>query len=159
MGWWGLSNSGEVVGVRTPRPAVDCSWSARFPGKGSGAQLGPGSASRSGAGGSKVEVGVHVEAESAVGVDVGPEQRGQGALLAVADAVVEPRCLQDGLKQQGVDVDQGGLQEVQGEHGGIGVLAVGAGQVAVFAVEDDGVAGVPLLHDLEAAVDLPSQVG
>jgi len=52
-----------------------------------------------------------------------------------------------------------GLQEVQGEHRGFLVFAVGAGELAVFAVEDDGVGAVPVLDDLEAVVDLASEVG
>jgi hypothetical protein len=43
---------------------------------------------------------------------------------------------------------QGGLEQVQREHGDFGVFAIRAGQVAVFAVEDHGVAGVPLLDHL-----------
>lgn len=49
------------------------------------------------------------------------------------------------------------LEQVQGEHGHFGVLAVGAGERAVLAVVDDGVAGVPVLHHLQPAVDLPAQ--
>lgn len=43
-------------------------------------------------------------------------------------------------------------EQVQGEHGRFGVFVVGAGQVAVSAVEEHGVAGVPLLDDLQPAV-------
>jgi hypothetical protein len=39
------------------------------------------------------------------------------------------------------------------------VLAVGAGEAAVFAVEHDAVPRVPLLNDLQATVNLSSQVG
>ncbi|GED90670.1 hypothetical protein TNCT6_77550 [Streptomyces sp. 6-11-2] len=38
-------------------------------------------------------------------------------------------------------------------------LLVGPGQVAVLAVEQVVVGGVPVLHDLEAVVDLAAQVG
>jgi hypothetical protein len=60
---------------------------------------------------------------------------------------------------RGVDVHESGLEEVEGEHGDLGVLAVGAGEVAVFAVEQHGVGRVPVLDDLEAAVDLAAQLG
>ncbi len=66
--------------------------------------------------------------------------------------------LEHGLKEQGVDVHECGLEEVQGEHGYLGVLTVGAGEVAVLAVEDHCVAGVPVLDYLQAAVDLAAQV-
>src|SRR3954449_1277698 len=55
-------------------------------------------------------------------------------------------------------MDEGGLEQVEGQHGNLGVLAVGAGKVAVLAVEDDGVAGVPVLHDLQTTVDLAAQI-
>jgi hypothetical protein len=56
-------------------------------------------------------------------------------------------------------VDERELEQVQGEHGDLGVLAIGAGEVAVLAVEDDGVTRVPVLDDLQAAVDLAAQLG
>jgi len=55
-------------------------------------------------------------------------------------------------------VDEGGLEEVEGEHGDFGVLAVGAGEVAILALEDDRVSGVPGLHHLQPAVDLAAQL-
>ena len=58
----------------------------------------------------------------------------------------------------GVDVDQRGLQQMQSEHGHFGVFAVGAGESAVLAVEDHRVRGVPVLHDLQAAVDLAAEL-
>ena len=66
---------------------------------------------------------------------------------------------QDLLQQQGVDVHERGLEQVQREHRRLGVLLVRAGQGAVLAVVEHGVRAVPVLHDLEAAVDLPAQVG
>ena len=54
-------------------------------------------------------------------------------------------------------MDQGALEQVQREHGDFLVLAVGAGQVAVLAVEHRPVGGVPLLDDLQALVDLAAQ--
>jgi hypothetical protein len=57
------------------------------------------------------------------------------------------------------DVDQRGLQEVEGQHGHLLVLLVRPGQVALLAVEDDAVGAVPVLHHLEAAVHLLAQLG
>ena len=39
------------------------------------------------------------------------------------------------------------------------MLAVGAGELAVLAVEEGAVGGVPVLHDLQALVDLAAQLG
>ncbi len=66
---------------------------------------------------------------------------------------------EDALDEQGVEVHERGLQKVQGEHRGLLVFAVGAGELAVLAVEDDGVGAVPVLDDLEAVVDLAPQRG
>jgi hypothetical protein len=49
------------------------------------------------------------------------------------------------------------LEEVQGEHGDLLVLAVGAGQLAGLAVAEDRIRAVPVLDYLEAFVDLPSE--
>jgi hypothetical protein len=53
---------------------------------------------------------------------------------------VELRHFQDGLNKQGVNVHQRRLQQMQGEHRDFGMFAIRAGEVAVLAVEDDGVA-------------------
>lgn len=44
------------------------------------------------------------------------------------------------------------LEQMQGEHRGLGVLLVRAGQGAILAVGARGVHAVPALHDLEPAV-------
>ena len=46
---------------------------------------------------------------------------------------------------------------MQGQHGHLLVLPVGAGQLAGLAVAQDPVGAVPVLDDLQALVDLPSQ--
>ena len=51
----------------------------------------------------------------------------------------------------------GGLQQVQGERAGLLAVAIGAGELTVFAVEDAAVGRVPLLDDVEASVDFPAQ--
>ena len=53
---------------------------------------------------------------------------------------------------------RGRLQEVERQHGHLSVLAVGSGEEAFAAVEDLVVGGVPVLHDLQAAVDLPAEL-
>ena len=54
----------------------------------------------------EVEAGGHVELESAVGVDVGPEERGESSFFVGADAVVVFGHFEHGLEEQGVDVDE-----------------------------------------------------
>jgi hypothetical protein len=63
------------------------------------------------------------------------------------------------LDQECVDVDQGRLEEVEGEHRDLLALLVLAGQFAVLAVEQVVVRAVPVLDDLQALADLPAQVG
>lgn len=45
----------------------------------------------------EVEPGVHVEVEFAIGVDVGPKERGQASAIFDVDALMEFRCFQDSL--------------------------------------------------------------
>jgi hypothetical protein len=73
-------------------------------------------------------VAVHVEPEPSVWVYVGPEEGREPAAVIGADQVVELRNLKNGLEQQGVDMHQRRLEQVQGEHGDFSVLAVGAGR-------------------------------
>lgn len=61
------------------------------------------------------------------------------------------------MEELGVDEHQGRLEQVEGEHGHLDVFAVGSGQDAFPAVEDLVVGAVPVLHDLQAAVDLPAE--
>jgi hypothetical protein len=49
------------------------------------------------------------------------------------------------LHQERVDVDEGGLQQVQGQHGHLLVLLVRLSQVALLAVEDDAIGAVPVV--------------
>ncbi|MDT7716689.1 MAG: hypothetical protein QOH09_2681 [Pseudonocardiales bacterium] len=93
-----------------------------------------------------------------LGVDVGPEQRAQAAPLVLNHPVMELGRFQNGLHEQGVDVHQRRLEQVKGKHPGLGVLAIGAGEVAALPIEDHGVAGVPVLHHLQPAVDLAPQM-
>jgi hypothetical protein len=75
----------------------------------------------------QVEPLVHVESEGAARVDVRPEQGGRAAPVLVRELLRPRRFGQDLLHQQGVDVDQRGLKQVQGEQRGFGVLLVRAG--------------------------------
>ena len=61
------------------------------------------------------------------------------------------------LKEQGIDVDEGGLQQVQGEDGDLLVVLVGAGEFAALSVEDNFICAVPGLDDLSALVYLPAE--
>jgi hypothetical protein len=61
------------------------------------------------------------------------------------------------LQELGVDENQRGLQEVQGEHGHFGVLAVSAGDGSFPPVENLVVGAVRVLDDLQTAGDLAAQ--
>ena len=106
----------------------------------------------------EVETGVHVEAEPPVGVDMGPEQRGQSPPVFLGEPAGPGRVAQDRLQELGVDEHQARLEEVEGEHGDLGVLAVVPGEDALASVEDLVVGGVPVLHDLQAGVDLAAEL-
>jgi len=67
-------------------------------------------------GGSEVEVGVHVDVEGAVGVDVGPDQGCDRFLAAVGEPAGPLRFGQDLLDDERVDEHERGLQEVHREH-------------------------------------------
>jgi hypothetical protein len=58
------------------------------------------------------------------------------------------------LDHQGVDVDEGGLEEMEGEDGEFLLVAAVAGELAAFAEEDDVVDVVPAFDDVQAGVDL-----
>lgn len=71
---------------------------------------------------------VHIEDKPAVGIDVRPEQRREGAAVFVSHPLGSPGLGEDLLEQQGVEVDQGRLEQVQREHRNLPVLLVGAGR-------------------------------
>ncbi len=96
----------------------------------------------------EVEARIHVQNEPAVGVHVRPEQRREGAAILVCHPLEPLRFGEDLLEQQGVDVDEGRLQEVQGQDGDLLGLAIRPGELAALAVEEDGVCAVPRLDDL-----------
>ena len=98
---------------------------------------------------------VQVQAELAVGPDVGPEQRGDRPAVLVGEP--DRPVGEDPLQQQRIDVDKSGLEQVQGEHADFLAVPVGAGQLAVLAVEKGRVGRVPVLDHLQPVVDLPAQ--
>jgi len=61
------------------------------------------------------------------------------------------------LDEEGVDVDEAGLQEVQGEGAQLLVVGLVARDLPALAVEDEIVDRVPVLHHVEPAVDLPAK--
>lgn len=60
--------------------------------------------------------GTHVEPDLPVGQDVGPEQRCQPSLVGRCQDMRPGVVGEHVLEHQGVDVDQGGLQDAQAEH-------------------------------------------
>jgi metallophosphoesterase superfamily enzyme len=62
------------------------------------------------------------------------------------------------LEHQGVDVDQGGLEQVEREDGEFLLVAAVAGELAALAEEDDVVDVMPAFDDVQAGVDLALQV-
>lgn len=79
---------------------------------------------------------------------MGPEQRGQPAPVCGGELPGPLRVAEDRLEKLSADQEQAGLQEMECERGDLGVLAVGAGEDALAAVEDLVVGGVPALDDL-----------
>ncbi len=77
--------------------------------------------------GGKVEVGVHVELEAALEVDVGLEQGGQAAPVGVNEAVPPGRVARHDLDHDRVDVGEAAWIRWSGQGGDLGVLPVGAG--------------------------------
>jgi hypothetical protein len=55
---------------------------------------------------------------------------------------------------RGVDVDEGGLEEVEGEDGEFLLVAAVAGKLAAVAEQDRVVDVVPAFDDVQAGVDL-----
>lgn len=84
----------------------------------------------------EVELFAHVQLEPPVEVEVGPEQGGQAAPVGVGEFLLPFRLGHDELHHAGVEVDDRGLDQVQGQRGDLHVLFVVTGQVAGLAVED-----------------------
>lgn len=70
-----------------------------------------------------------------------PEQRAESAAVFGGEATGPFEIAKDGWDELGVDVDERGLEQVKGEHGHFGMLAVGASQDAVLAVKAGDLTG------------------
>src|SRR5450759_5733027 len=94
-----------------------------------------------------VRLEVQVQLERAVGPHVRPEQWTvrPAIFCGEGDGLVG----EDALQQEGVDVDQRRLQQVQGEDADFLAVTVGAGEFAVLAIEQRAVGRIPVLHDLQ----------
>jgi hypothetical protein len=86
-----------------------------------------------------------------------PKQRGQAAAVGLAEQPGPGLIGQDILKHEGVDIDEGGLQYAQAQHGHLDLLAAVGGDLPAAAVADHRVGAVPGLHDVQALLDLPLQ--
>ena len=76
-----------------------------------------------------------------LGVDVGPEQRAQAPPLVLTHPVMELGGFQNGLHEQGVDVHQRRLEQVKGEHPGLGVREQAQQQPSAQGVAVDHLTG------------------
>src|SRR6266540_3369707 len=100
----------------------------------------------------------HVELDLAIGGDMGPEQWGQAAPVRVGQGGRPLLVSEHVLDYEGVDVDQGGLQDPQAQHRQFLLVAAVGGDVAALAEEDDAVGPVPRLDHVQALVDFALQV-
>ena len=101
--------------------------------------------------------GIHVEIESAVGIDVLPDQRRDGPPIDRAESVFPVRPGQYLLQHQCVDVDHAVLQQVQAQHADFLILAPVAREFAALGKEDEIIGAIPLLDDVQAFVNFPAQ--
>jgi hypothetical protein len=64
---------------------------------------------------------------------------------------------EDPLQHQGIDIDQGVLEEMQGEHRQFLVFPPIRRDIPAFAKEDEIIRAVPILHDIEPLVNLTAE--
>src|SRR6266851_1611441 len=99
-----------------------------------------------------------VERDLAVGAHVLPEQRAEPPPVGQGQQGGPFGFGQDLLKHEGVDEDEGGLQDPQAQRGHLDLLFVVGGDLPALAVADDRVGPVPGFHHVQALLDLPLQV-
>jgi hypothetical protein len=87
---------------------------------------------------------------------VRPEQRGKSPPVFLGELGGPARVAEDRLYQLGEH--QARLEQVEREHGDLGMFAVGPGEDALAAVVDLVIGGVPVLDDLQAAVYLAPEL-
>jgi hypothetical protein len=109
-------------------------------------------------GGAEGEASGHVELDFAVWQDVCPEQGDQAAEILGGEDAGPFGFGEDVLDHERVDVDERCLQDVQGEHPELLLVAAVGGELAALAVEDHGVDAVPRLDQGQAFVDLTLQL-
>jgi hypothetical protein len=99
---------------------------------------------------------LHVEFVAAVGIDVVPDQRGDGVPVAWREPIGPMGLGENLLKHEGVDEDHAVLKQVQAEHADLLILAPIAGELAASGEEHEVIGAVPVLDDVEPIVDFPS---
>ena len=97
---------------------------------------------------------MQVEKKAAVGIDVAIKERGDAAKVLSIETARPCRFGQDLLDHEGVDVDEGDLQQMKRKHTDLLVVCAVRGHLAPFAEEDEIVGAVPVFDDVEALVDL-----
>ena len=101
---------------------------------------------------------MQVEEKAAVGIDVTVDQRRDAAKVLRVESAGPCRFSQDLLDHEGVDVDEGELQEMKREHADLLVIGAVGSHLAAFPEEDEVVGAVPVLDDIETSVDLAPEV-
>ncbi len=61
------------------------------------------------------------------------------------------------LNQQGIDIDQTDLQQVQREHRQFLIRRPVAGKFSVFAIKNKIIGAVPVFHDVETRINFATQ--
>ena len=101
---------------------------------------------------------MQVEKKAAVGIDVAIEERGDAAKVLSIETARPCRFGQDLLDHEGVDVDEGDLQQMKRKHTDFLVVCAVRGHLAPFTEEDEIVGAVPVFDDVEALVDITSKL-
>jgi len=61
------------------------------------------------------------------------------------------------LQHQGIDIDQGVLEQMEGEHRSFLIFSPIRREIPAFAKEDEIIRAVPILDDIEPLVNLPAE--
>lgn len=99
------------------------------------------------------DVALHVEIVAAVGVDVVPDQRGNGVSVAWRESIGPMGLGENLLKHEGVDEDHAVLKQAQTEHANFPIPAPIAAKLAASGEEHGVIGAVPVLDDVEPIAD------
>ena len=100
---------------------------------------------------------IHVQFDTTIWINMVVYQWRQTTPVFFCHSLLPDRLCEHILNQQGIDIDQADLQQVQREHRQFLIRRPVAGKFSVFPINNKIIGAVPVFNDIEAHINFATQ--